>query len=89
MSHDTPDSDIEAYASVIHEHIEEDRQIKVATLTGVDCVSDHPFISAPCKISIVAMSICPVTAAHHKGGTRRCRFDEAASATWIRLDNIE
>jgi hypothetical protein len=33
MSHSTPDSDIEAYASVIHEHITEDRQIKViATL---------------------------------------------------------
>ena len=33
MSHDTPDSDIEAYASVIHDHIKEDRQTKViATL---------------------------------------------------------
>jgi hypothetical protein len=33
MTHDIPDSDIEAYASVIHEHITEDRQIKViATL---------------------------------------------------------
>jgi len=33
MSHNTPDSDIEAYASVIHDHIKEDRQTKViATL---------------------------------------------------------
>jgi len=33
MSHNTPDSDIEAYASVIHDHIKEDKQTKViATL---------------------------------------------------------